>query len=420
MQVSGQALVAYQWDAASRLTQITQGTMQMTFGYDDANRRTSLTLPNGVVTQYAYDSASQATALTYKLGATTLGDLQYTYDAAGNRIRIGGAWARTGMPATMASATYNANNQQLAFGSQALIYDLNGNLMSDGTNTYTWDARNRLAAIAGPLPANFVYDAAGRRNQKTVNGVITSFVYDRLNPVQEQSGFATTNLLTGLRLDEYLGRSDGAGTTSFFLDDAVGSTVGLTNSSGALDTTYTYEAFGAVTITGPANTNTFQYTGRENDGTGIYAYRARYYHPRFQRFLSEDPFQALPRPSSAPLSRFSLSSNNYVYADNSPARFSDPLGLYVVALRVYALNIFIVWHVPDQGERGSITYEGLHRIPDAPCFLICIFEDWEWGEIRKGEMIQAILPGGGSPPFSVPLFGFPNPAPVAPLSGRKG
>jgi YD repeat-containing protein len=50
---------------------------------DDANRRTSLTLPNGLVTEYSYDAASRLTGLTYKNGSTVLGTLTYSYDAAG-------------------------------------------------------------------------------------------------------------------------------------------------------------------------------------------------------------------------------------------------------------------------------------------------------------------------------------------------
>ncbi|MGE5894357.1 MAG: RHS repeat-associated core domain-containing protein [bacterium] len=54
-------------------------------------------------------------------------------------------------------------------------------------------------------------------------------------------------------------------------------------------TQYTYDPFGNVTISGEASDNPFQYTGRENDGTGLYYYRARYYSPDMQRFISEDP-----------------------------------------------------------------------------------------------------------------------------------
>jgi hypothetical protein len=53
--------------------------------------------------------------------------------------------------------------------------DANGNLTSDGTNTYTWDARNHLSAISGAAPGNFgyVYDALNRRMSKAVAGTTT-------------------------------------------------------------------------------------------------------------------------------------------------------------------------------------------------------------------------------------------------------
>lgn len=77
------------------------------------------------------------------------GTLTYAYDATGNRTQVGGTWGRTGLPQAITSATYNAANHQLAFGAQTLTYDLNGNLTGDGTNTYTWNARNQPAAITG-------------------------------------------------------------------------------------------------------------------------------------------------------------------------------------------------------------------------------------------------------------------------------
>src|SRR5262249_40623327 len=149
MTVLGQPTVNYSYDQADRVTQITQGTAVVSFAHDNANRRTSLALPNGVVTDYAYDAASRLTGFTYKLGTTPLGALTYAYDGNGNRTVVGGSWARTGLPAALASATYNAANYQLTFGGSALTYDLNGNLSTDGTNTYTWDARNQLVAISG-------------------------------------------------------------------------------------------------------------------------------------------------------------------------------------------------------------------------------------------------------------------------------
>jgi RHS repeat-associated protein len=303
------------YDPASRLTAITQGSSPVQFAYDAASRRTTLTLPNGVTTQSGYDRASRLTALTYTLGATGLGDLQYTYDAAGNRIQVAGSWARTGLPQALAAATYNANNQQLTFGGQTLTYDLNGNLTSDGTNAYTWTARNQLATISGPVPASFVYDDVGRRMRKTINSAITDVLYDGLNPIQEVSGAAAASLLTGLGIDEYFVRTDPSGASAFLVD-ALGSTVALTDAAGVVQTQYTYDPFGATVTTGAASSNPFQYTGRENDGTGLYYYRARYYHPGLARFISEDP-----------LGNETGEVNFYVYVGDDPINYVDPLGL---------------------------------------------------------------------------------------------
>src|SRR5579884_1395528 len=121
-----------------------------------------------------------------------------------------------------------------AFNSTALSYDLNGNLTGDGTNTYTWDARNHLASISGGTTASFVYDAFGRRTSKNINGSITQFEYDGLNPVQELDGAnpasVTANLLTGLRIDEFFQRTDLAGLMDF-LSDTLGSTLALSDST---------------------------------------------------------------------------------------------------------------------------------------------------------------------------------------------
>ena len=51
---------------------------------------------------------------------------------------------------------------------------------------------------------------------------------------------------------------------------------------------YTYEPFGRASITGTGSANSGRFTGREDDDTGLDFYRARYYHPKLQRFISED------------------------------------------------------------------------------------------------------------------------------------
>jgi RHS repeat-associated protein len=320
MTVVGQPQVVYTYDNANRLTNIQQGTSNIVIGYDDADRRTSVTYPNTNSITYAYNAASELISLTYKKGATTLGDLTYTYDAAGNRIKTGGTFARSNVPPALATANYNANNQQLTFGTTTETYDLNGNLATTTdagvVTTYTWNARNQLTGISRTgLTASFTYDSFGRRTGKTINGTTTNFVYDGLNPVQEKNGATVTaNLLTGLGIDEFFTRTEGVVVRSL-LPDALGSTVALGDGTGTLQTQYTYEPFGFVSQTGSASTSSYKYTAREDDGTGLLYYRARYYHPRMQRFISEDPIE------------FDGGDVNiYAYVSNNATNLTDPSG----------------------------------------------------------------------------------------------
>ncbi len=321
MTVVGQKQVTYTYDNANRLTTITQGTPTVTIAYDDADRRTSVAYPNGNSIIFAYNAASELTSLTYKSGATVIGDLTYTYDLAGNRIKTGGSFARSGLPPALTTVSYNANNQQLTFGTNTETYDLNGNLatVTDAgiTTTYTWNARNQLTGISNiGFSASFTYDSFGRRTGKTIQGTTTNFVYDGLNPVQEKAGATVTaNLLTGLGIDEFFTRTDGVGVRAL-LPDALGSTVALGDGTGTLQTQYTYEPFGYATQTGLANTNSYKYTGREDDGTGLYYYRARYYHPRLQRFIAEDP-----------MGFDGGDVNLYGYVAQNPVMLTDPRGL---------------------------------------------------------------------------------------------
>jgi len=64
------------------------------------------------------------------------------------------------------------------------------------------------------------------------------------------------------------------------------------------------------------NTNPVQYTGRENDATGLHYYRARYYNATLGRFISEDPIGFLGGQA-----------NLYAYVGDDPIDFIDPLGL---------------------------------------------------------------------------------------------
>jgi len=63
--------------------------------------------------------------------------------------------------------------------SQSFTYDANGNMLSDGTNTFAWDAENRLVRISYTGTGNsttFAYDAIGHRvkTTETTGGTVSS------------------------------------------------------------------------------------------------------------------------------------------------------------------------------------------------------------------------------------------------------
>lgn len=344
MTVAGQPTVNYAYDNADRPTSITQGTSVVGIGFDNADRLTSLDLPNGLRMEYAYDGASQLTAVTYKNGTTVIGGLTYTYDAAGRRKNIGGSFARMAFPQPLTSSTYNANNQLTQRGSTNLTYDFNGNLTSDGVNTYTWDARNQLASISGSgLSASFSYDSFGRRKARTVNGATTEYVFDGASVVQEKSGGApSANLLMG-GLDQTFMRTDASGTRHF-LTDGLGSTLGLADASGAISTQYTYEPFGQTTVSGSASSNASQYTGRDNDGTGLLYYRARYYSPTLQRFVSEDT-----------VGFSGGDANLYAYVFNSPTNYTDSSGQGVDIAIDIASILYDIYQLANGSRKDRMT-----------------------------------------------------------------
>ncbi|MCF6244406.1 MAG: RHS repeat-associated core domain-containing protein [Sulfurovum sp.] len=100
-----------------------------------------------------------------------------------------------------------------------------------------------------------------------------------------------------------------------------GSIVALTNSEGKEVENITYDGhYGKILkhTKEEETLNPYGYTGRETDQEDLYYYRARYYDPTTQRFLSRDPIELEAGDF-----------NFYRYVSNDPVNFVDPSGLYV-------------------------------------------------------------------------------------------
>jgi RHS repeat-associated protein len=303
--------------------------------YDAANRRSTVTLPNGILGTYGFDDANQLLSIDYAKGATPVANVLYAYDAAGRRVGHSGSLAKLLMPPTVTATEYDAANRLTTWGASSLAYDDNGNLTSLGSATFQWNARDQLVATSAGS-ASFAYDSLGRRSARTVDGTSTSYLHDGLNPVLVNGGF----MLDGPGLDEIYAEVSASATTSR-VSDALGSTRLLTDGSGAATTAYSYTPYGAAARTGSDDT-TFQFTGRENDAaTNLNYYRARYYHPELGRFISEDPIGLLG------------GINTYAYVHGNPLSYTDPTGEYawIVAGAVIGAVVNVgVAYIANDGE----------------------------------------------------------------------
>ncbi|MFN3650594.1 MAG: RHS repeat-associated core domain-containing protein [Armatimonadota bacterium] len=342
LQVPGQGTVTYGYSPTDQLSSITQNGLTAFFVYDGAGRRTQDNLPNGVSVNRVYDNAGRLQTLTAVRSGTTLDSHSYTRDGVGNitqHTANGSTWtygyddlyrltSATGPGAayswtydwlgnrlsqtlngTTTGYTYDVANRMTAVNGAPVGLDANGRVTSYGNDTYGWDVRGRLTSLTRPnLTATFGYDVAGRRTAKTVNGAGTSFLYDGQNLVSEITGSGTAQTLHGTGIDTPLARNG-----EYFTTDHQRSVRTVTNGSGSVVRSYQYGPFGESGANG--TTSPYQYTGRENDGTGLYFYRARYYAPEWGRFMSPDP------------AGLAAGVNLYAYVGNNPVNLRDPSGL---------------------------------------------------------------------------------------------
>jgi RHS repeat-associated protein len=244
--------------------------------------------------------------------------------------------------------------------STSLTYDSNGNLTNDGTNTYQWDAENRLVQINYPGSGNnsqFAFDGLGRCAKiiEQTGGSTTStkqFIWCGNQRCEERDG-------TGSLTKQFfsLGQTV-SGTNYFYTTDHLSSVREMTNSSGTIQAQYTYDPYGIGIIISETVPVDFRYAGyysHSRSGLNLTLYRA--YNSILGRWLSRDPLgerltgsismvspdneSAEPQDShiipnlyaavqplpTAPVASDSTRSNLYQYCGSNPVGFTDPLGL---------------------------------------------------------------------------------------------
>jgi RHS repeat-associated protein len=213
------------------------------------------------------------------------------------------------------TATVNNLNQVTQVtakgGISTFVYDKAGNLLSDGTRTYTWDAENRLLSVtvnATKLTSAFAYDALGRRVAITDGGTTTRYRWcgERICAARTPAGAITAR---------YFSQGEINGTTSrYYATDHLGSVRALMDNTGSAKGTAIYHAYGKPTFTGEIPT--FAYAGMFYHGaSGLYLTQYRAYDASVGRWISRDPVGELG------------GMNIYAYALDDPIALRDPSGL---------------------------------------------------------------------------------------------
>jgi RHS repeat-associated protein len=178
---------SYEYDALNRLTRTTwpDGSTH-TVTYRPDNRKQSETDARGVTTTYGYDAAGRLTSVT-QTGVS--GSTSYGYDETGGKVRQVDALGRTTTWAIDANGRVTSRTIQDG-SKEASQYDAEGNRLGKTTFagerlSFQYDADNRLTGQAVP---------AGTGSNAAVPQALISYGYTASGQLQQQSEQGATTL----------------------------------------------------------------------------------------------------------------------------------------------------------------------------------------------------------------------------------
>ncbi len=350
MEYPGGYNLTYTYDPMERVSKV--GSFA-NFTYTLDNNIASISYANGVVTTYIYNSRDEPTNITSMDGSTKVMSLNYTYDSAGNTLKLdnqnysyndlnqmttgNGTWGtivasydpagnilHSNSNGVITNYTYGSYNRLTSIGAVNFTYNANGDTIKlvngSDTSTYNYDYANRLTSVVanGVTLENNSYDG-GTNLVYSVAGIYTTYlVYQGLDIIYSKTHWGLLhNSITediyadGLHIAKMVGS-----TTYFYLLDSQGSTR-LVATGSSITFATSYIPFGANYST--YGSELFMYTGKPFDSTiGLYYYNARDYLASVGRFMTEDTQTGkLTDP---------LSQNRYIYAADNPMKYVDPTG----------------------------------------------------------------------------------------------
>ncbi len=309
----------YAYDANNQLVEVSYpgagGLLSERFGYDKAGNRLTRerrTADSVIMETYRHDSCNRIKELNRR-----------TYEPDGVTPKLKKSPAVSNNPDAVAS--YIGETSYYS-------YDRSGNLLSDGSATYTYDGFGRTAEVRmanGNSQINR-YDAEGLRAEMEENSQLVKFLFNEEREViAEETGNDVIRYVRGLGIissDSESARtyyhyvSDNQGSVRLILTDTV--------NDRRIRNYYCYDAFGESVISHEDVHNRFRFNGEQYDSvTSQYYLRARFYNPVIGRFTQEDTY-------------YGDGLNLYEYCRNNPVLYRDPSGHGIILICPQMLSLY--------------------------------------------------------------------------------
>jgi RHS repeat-associated protein len=262
----------------------------------------------------------------------------YQYDELGNILQVqsvgGAGWTRNYFYNTDPETDNNFLLRHEETGPDIYAYDAHGNMTQmPHLQSIGWDYADRMsyASLGGGGEVWYIYNAAGERVRKVIEGVVNTEERLYLGGYEiytkKINGVVTETRETILveesekrfLIVDYKNR---VATYRYQYDNHLGSACLELDHTAAILSYEEYHPFGTTSYrSGRTETEVslkrYKYIGKERDNeTGLYYYGARYYADWLCRFVSVDPM-AGEFPYISP----------YNYCLNNPVRLVDPDGL---------------------------------------------------------------------------------------------
>ena len=241
----------------------------------------------------------------------------YTIDQWGNLTVIGALSGYSGCTQENLAVSATTNNQ---LSSTGFSYDTSGNMLTDGANTYGYNAESEIKSAAG---VNYTYDGDGNRVEKSSGKIYWYGAGTEILDESDTSGNITNEYVFfgGKRVAM---RNVSSGTIYYYEDDMLGSARTMVQAG---QTSLCYDGdfypFGGERIITNTCTQNYKFEGKERDTeTGNDDFGARYYTSRLGRWLSAD-WSAVPAPVPYANLTNPQTLNLYAMVSDNPETFAD-------------------------------------------------------------------------------------------------